>query len=192
MRMQEQSDDGKSGSVFGGTVSSGLRDSGSEHTLCMRCPRIWPSEWLLHAMLNTTTFPCFFHSCSSPYYFPNTASSTFKSLRPRAHEMDPNNVVKSEIDAKYSSLGSRPNTSTPPVDASVPYRDTEREDEATANKNMQANTEEENEKAGKAAVIIQKHYRGHVARKNVQELRLSVISCSICRKCHEPHIQKSF
>ncbi|XAO23003.1 hypothetical protein I312_101780 [Cryptococcus bacillisporus CA1280] len=103
---------------------------------------------------------------------PNTGHLDFQITPARAHEMDPNNVVKSEIDAKYSSLGSRPNTSTPPVDASIPYRDTEREDETTANKNMQAGTEEENEKAGKAAVIIQKHYRGHVARKHVQELRL--------------------
>lgn len=136
-------------------------------------------------------FPMLFSQLLFPL-LPNTGHLDFQITPARAHEMDPNNVVKSEIDAKYSSLGSRPNTSTPPVDASIPYRDTEREDETTANKNMQAGTEEENEKAGKAAVIIQKHYRGHVARKHVQELRLSVTSCSICRKCHESHIQESF
>lgn len=66
-------------------------------------------------------FPMLFSQLLFPL-LANTAISTFKSLRPRAHEMDPNNV-KSEIDAKYSSLGFRPNTSTPPVDASIPYRD---------------------------------------------------------------------
>lgn len=52
---------------------------------------------------------------------------------------------------------------------------------------MQAGTEEEKEKAGRAAVIIQKHYRGHAARKHVQELRLSVTLVSICQSLHEPH-----
>lgn len=46
---------------------------------------------------------------------------------------------------------------------------------------MQAGTEEEKEKARRAAVIIQKHYRGHAARKHVQELRLSVNLVSICQ-----------
>lgn len=99
--------------------------------------------------------------------------------------MDPNSVVKPEIDTTSTSLGARQNTLIPPIDASIQGR--YREDEATANKNMQAGTEEEKEMAGRAAVIIQKHYRGHAARKHVRELRLSVTLVSIYQRWHESH-----
>ncbi|OWZ32685.1 IQ domain-containing calmodulin-binding protein [Cryptococcus neoformans var. grubii Br795] len=86
--------------------------------------------------------------------------------------MDPNNVVKTKIDTTSTSFGARQNTLASPVDASIQGRYTKRGYETTANKNMQAGTEEEKEKARRAAVIIQKHYRGHAARKHVQGLRL--------------------
>lgn len=192
MRMQEQSDDARSTSFFRKEARS-LAAAGTvgrnTHYAC---------DVLVFGLQNGSCMPCSSPPLSHAFFtavLPPTSQYRhldFQITPARAHEMDPNNVVNSEIDAKYSSLGSRPNTMTAPVDASVPYRDTEREDETAANKNMQAGTEEENENAGKAAVIIQKHYRGHVARKHVQELRLSVTSYSICRKCHESHIQESF
>lgn len=192
MRMQEQSDDGRSASLFrnearslaaAGTVGRNTHHacddlvSGLQNGSCMPCS---PSP-LSHAFFTAALPP------TSQY-----RQLDFQITPARAYKMDPNNIVQPETDTKYSSFRARQSTLTLPVDAPIQYSDTKKEEEATTNKNMQAGTEEEKEKAGKAAVIIQKHYRGHAARKHVQELRLSVTPCSICRKCHESQIQESF